>query len=440
MNYLKKLFFDENDFIKELNENNMKCYLTGNALTNKILYKHFHRNKMEFNYCLNGSNLILSDFYTKDCDIYIPKMNPFEVYSILKKYGDVRIYGSKNIENVRLILNYKNTLFEFTNNCDYGATLNSIKYLLHSLNDINIINVGKICSEDQYKLKDLMNLKWKNENETKYFESLENIMRCFTLSSEFKLNIDQKTFDNMKKSIDNGFDHYSKSVIFNEMYKILNSYNCDRFVRYMHSFGILKMLNMNYTNIENVLNRLLKEGHNGIDNMAILIASSEINNYDDWVKESKIYESKYFTKKFEEQIIIIKYYKKFAEIKNKYDMLSFVNELNELYYYNREIHHNNLFFLIHEFSRFNDYMECDVIEKTCYSILKECYEYPFSINEIELKGEEMIKLNINVLNINKTKRKLLDLIYKDVIKNTYEDLTEYVINNPNLNDDVIVME
>ena len=64
-----------------------------------------------------------------------------------------------------------------------------------------------------------------------------------------------------------------------------------------------------------------------------------------------------------------------------------------------------------------------------YSLIKECYNYPFSINDIELKGDDIIEMGFSVLEINKIKETLLDLIYKDKVINIKQNLKEYIKKN-----------
>jgi hypothetical protein len=413
MNFNLFKFFDNlfsKDFIRELNENGIECYLTGNALTSLVIND---RKKID------------------DRDIYIPKMNIFEVYSILKNYGYVYIYGSNNINNMRLILHYGDIQYEFSNSFDYGATINSMRYKLNSLNDIDNFFIDRINKEDWNKINDVIKLKWCNSNEKEYFQSLENIMRCFALSAEFSLEIEDKTIKNIENSIKNGFVSYKKPTLFNELHKILSYKNCDKYIKYLYDLEILKILDMNYSDISNVLDKLIKNEYNEDENMIIMLGLNEVDDIISWVDKSYIYNANRITKTYQDIIIIIQFYKSFLSLSNKYEMLCFINKLNNVNYFCRSINYDEMYsHILNLFFRYHYMIKREVIDKDKYcSLVEECNNYPFSINDIELKGGDIIEMGFSVLEINKIKETLLDLIYKDKVINNKIDLKDYIKEN-----------
>lgn len=413
MNFNLFKFFDNlfsKDFIRELNENGIECYLTGNALTSLVI---------------DDKNKII------DRDIYIPKMNIFETYSILKNYGYVYVYGSNNINNMRLILHYGDIKYEFSNSFDYGATINSMRYKLNTLNDINNFIIDKINKEDWNKINDIIKLKWNNSNEKEYFQSLENIMRCFALSAEFSLEIEDKTIKNIENSIKNGFVSYKKPTLFNELHKILSYKNCDKYIKYLYDLEILKILDMNYSDIDNVLDKLIKNEYNEDENMYIMLGLNEVDDIMSWVDKSYIYNANRITKSYQDIIINIQFYKSFLSLSNKYEMLCFINKLNNVNYFCRSIDYDTMYsHILNLFFRYHYMIKREVIDKDKYcSLVEECNNYPFSINDIELKGGDIIEMGFSVLEINKIKETLLDLIYKDKVINNKIDLTDYIKEN-----------
>lgn len=415
MNFNLFKFFDNlfsKDFIRELNENGIECYLTGNALTSLIIDD---KEKID------------------DRDIYIPKMNIFDVYSILKNYGSVYVYGSNNINNMRLILHYGDIMYEFSNSFDYGATINSMRYKLNSLNDIDNFFIDRINKEDWNKINDVINLKWCNSNEKEYFQSLENIMRCFALSAEFSLEIEDKTIKNIENSIKNGFVSYKKPTLFNELHKILSYKNCDKYIKYLYDLEILKILDMNYSDINNVLDKLIKNEYNEDENMCIMLGLNEVDDIMSWVNKSYIYNAHHITKLYQEIIIIIQFYKSFLSLSNKYEMLCFINKLNNVNYFCRSINYDEMYsHILNLFFRYHYMIKREVIDKNkYYSLIEECNNYPFSINDIELKGGDIIEMGFSALEINKIKETLLDLIYRDKVINNKIDLTDYIKENIN---------
>jgi hypothetical protein len=406
--FLDNLF--SKDFIQKLNENNIECYLTGNALTSLVI---------------DDKKKIV------DRDIYIPKMNIFETYTILKNYGYVYVYGSNNINNMRLILHYKDIKYEFSNNFDYGATINSMRYKLNTLDDIDNFYINKIDKKDWNKINDIIKLRWCNSNEKEYFQSLENIMRCFSLSAEFSLKIEDKTIKNIENSIKNGFISYKKPTLFNELHKILSYENCDKYIKYLYDLEILKILDMHYSNIDNLLNKLIKNKYNEDENMYIMLGLNEIDDIVSWTKKSYIYNANRITKSYQDIIIIIQFYKSFLSLSNKYEMLCFINKLNNVNYFYRNISFDDIYSgLSSLFFRYHYMIKREEIDKNkYYSLIKECYNYPFSINDIELKGDDIIEMGFSVLEINKIKETLLDLIYKDKVINIKQNLKEYIKKN-----------
>lgn len=413
MNFnLFKFFNDlfDNDFIRELNENCIECYLTGNALTSLVI---------------NDKKKIV------DRDIYIPKMNIFKTYAILKNYGYVYVYGSNNINNMRLILHYGDIKYEFSNNFDYGATINSMRYKLNTLHDIDNFIINKIDKKDWNKITDIIKLKWCNSNEKKYFQSLENIMRCFSLSAEFSLEIENNTINNIENSIKNGFVSYKKPTLFNELHKILSYDNCDKYIKYLYDLDILKILDMNYSNIDNLLDKLIKNRYNEDENMYIMLGLNEIDDIISWVDKSYIYNANRITKSYQDIIIIIHFYKSFLSLSNKYEMLCFINKLNNVNYFCHSINYNTMYTgLLHLFFRYHYMIKREEIDKDkYYSLIEECYNYPFSTNNIELKGNDILEMGFSAMNINKIKKILLDLIYKDKVSNFKSDLKKYIKEN-----------
>jgi len=415
MNYNFFKFFNNlfsKDFIRELNANGIECFLTGNALTSFVI---------------NDKKKIV------DRDIYIPKMNIFVSYSILKNYGYVYVYGSNNINNMRLILHYGDIKYEFSNNFDYGATINSMRYKLNTLDDIDNFIIDKIDNNDWNKINDIIKLKWCNSNEKEYFKSLENIMRCFSLSAEFSLEIEDTTIKNIEKSIKNGFVSYKNPALFNELHKILSYINCDKYIKYLYDLDILKILDMNYSDIDNVLNKLIKNRYNEDENMYIMLGLNEIDNIISWAEKSYIYNAKRITKSYRDIIIIIQFYKLFLSLSNKYEMLCFINKLNNINYFYHSISYDVMYSgLLNLFFRYHFMINSEAIDKDkYYSLIEECNNYPFSTNNIELKGDAIIEMGFSVLEINKIKKILLDLIYRDKVINNKLDLEEYIIQNMN---------
>lgn len=413
MNFNLFKFFDNlfsKDFIQDLNENDIKCYLTGNALTSLVI---------------DDKKKIV------DRDIYIPKMNIFEVYSILKNYGYVYVYGSNNINNMRLILHHGDIKYEFSNNFDYGATINSMRYELNTLDDINNFIIDKINKEDWNKINDIIKSKWCNSNEKEYFQSLENIMRCFALSAEFSLEIEDKTIKNIENSIKNGFVSYKKPTLFNELHKILSYDNCDKYIKYLHDLEILKILDMNYSDIDNVLDKLIKNKYNEDENMCIMLGLNEIDDIITWVDKSYIYNAHRITKSYQDIIIIIQFYKSFLSLSNKYEMLCFINKLNNVNYFYHSINYDEMYSgLLSLFFRYHFMIKREEIDKDKYcSLIEECNNYPFSMNNIELKGGDIIKMGFSALEINKIKETLLDLIYRDKVINHKINLENYIKKN-----------
>lgn len=413
MNFNLFKFFDNlfsKDFIRELNENGIECYLTGNALTSLVIDD---KKKID------------------DRDIYIPKMNIFEVYSILKNYGYVYVYGSNNINNMRLILHYGNIKYEFSNSFDYGATINSMRYKLNTLDDIDNFIIDKINKDDWNKINDVIKLKWCNSNEKEYFQSLENIMRCFALSAEFSLEIEDKTIKNIENSIKNGFVSYKKPTLFNELHKILSYKNCDKYIKYLYDLEILKILDMNYSDINNVLDKLIKNEYNEDENMYIMLGLNEVDDIMSWVDKSYIYNANRITKSYQDIIIIIQFYKSFLSLSNKYEMLCFINKLNNVNYFCNSISYDEMYSgLLSLFFRYHFMIKREEIDKDkYYSLIEECNNYPFSINNIELKGGDIIEIGFSALEINKIKETLLDLIYKDKVINNKIDLKDYINKN-----------
>ena len=419
-NYLNNLyvyFFKQEtqiDFIERLNKNGCYCYLTGNSLT----------------------SLILNDNKIYDKDIYVENMNIFELYSILNNYGFVYYYGGKNINNLRLILHpfNSNVKYEFTNNYDYGSTFNSLRYKINNLNDTNVLNINKIVESDIFKLYDIRNKVWKNVNELEYFSSLENIMRCFSLSSRFNLNITDKTLLNIKNSIDKGFKNSNYTIIFNEFHKITLGENCVKYLKHLHSCGILKLLNMNYDNFDDVLKIIKNKYHLTIGSeevMLILLAYMNVVDIEKWADDIMLYSASCFNNSYKETILKIKYYKEFKNIKNRIDMLLFINKLNDNNFYNRGINFNCMSVSI--IPSFLDFcLTIDITELNSdmyYLILNECSQYPLSINELSIKGDDLVGIGINIFEINNTKKKLLNLIYNDEISNTKSLLIKYIDEN-----------
>ncbi len=401
------------DFIEKLNNSGCNCYLTGNSLTSLILNNNFQ-------------------IYDKD--IYIENMNIFQVYSILNNYGIVYFYGGKNIDNLRLILHPFDSLtkYEFTNNYDYGSTFNSLRYKINNLNDINVFNINKIMENDIFKLYDIKNKVWKNFNEKEYFNLLENIMRCFSLSSRFNLCISDKTLLNIRNSIDRGFKNINYTVVFNELHKITFGENCDKYLKYLHHYGVFKLLNMDYENFDNVLKIIKsKKFLKNCDIMVILLAYININDIEKWADDVMLYSSSYYNKSYKETILIIKYYKEFKNIKNRIDMLNFVNKLNDNKFYNRSINFKCMSDgIIPMFLKFSALIENEELNSDFYySILNECSQYPLSINELSIKGDDLAGIGINIFEINNTKKKLLNFIYNDEISNVKSLLIKYIDEN-----------
>ena len=400
--------YTSNDFIAELTSYGFECYLTGNALTSLII-----KDKKKI----------------KDRDIYIHKMNIFKVYSILQKYGDIYTYGGNDIKKMRLILHPYNSdiKYEFTNNSDYGATINSAKYSIQCLNDINIFNIGKIGENDIFKIYDIKNKKWKNYNECEYFYELENIMRCFALSSEFDLTINEKTLSNIKKQINNGFIKFNTTVIFNELYKICSFNKSEKYLKYMYDFGIFKLLNMNYSNFDNVLSKIVFDV--SIDEkFKILLGYNEIHDIEKWASKAYLYNTSKLSNTYREFIYIIKYHEQFKKIHTKYDMLTFINMLNNINYYNKSIDYiymeNEI---LPSFERYHYIMYHENLNMNKYhSLLNECCNYPFSIDELEIDGFEIMELGITKYNINETKEKLLYYVFNDSINNLNESLIHFI--------------
>ena len=420
-NYLNNLyvyFFKQErrqiDFIERLNKSGCCCYLTGNSLT----------------------SLILNDNQIYDKDIYVENMNIFEVYSILNNYGFVYYYGGKNINNLRLILHpfNSNVKYEFTNNYDYGSTFNSLRYKINNLNDIDVLNINKIVESDIFKLYDIRNKVWKNVNELEYFSSLENIMRCFTLSSRFDLNITDKTLLNIKNCIDKGFKNINYTIIFNEFHKITLGKNCVKYLKQLHNCGVFKLLNMNYDNFDDVLKIIKNKYHLTIDSediMLILLAYVNVVDIEKWADDIMLYSASYYNNSYKETILKIKYYKEFKNIKNRMDMLLFINKLNDNNFYNRCINFNCMnVSIIPSFLDFCSTVDIDELNSDMYYlILNECSQYPLSINELSIKGDDLVGIGINIFEINNTKKKLLNLIYNDEISNTKTLLIKYIDEN-----------
>jgi tRNA nucleotidyltransferase/poly(A) polymerase len=256
-------------------------------------------------------------------------------------------------------------------------------------------------------------------------------MRCFSLSAEFSLKIEDKTIKNIENSIKNGFISYKKPTLFNELHKILSYENCDKYIKYLYDLEILKILDMHYSNIDNLLNKLIKNKYNEDENMYIMLGLNEIDDIVSWTKKSYIYNANRITKSYQDIIIIIQFYKSFLSLSNKYEMLCFINKLNNVNYFYRNISFDDIYSgLSSLFFRYHYMIKREEIDKNkYYSLIKECYNYPFSINDIELKGDDIIEMGFSVLEINKIKETLLDLIYKDKVINIKQNLKEYIKKN-----------
>ena len=68
-------------------------------------------------------------------------------------------------------------------------------------------------------------------------------MRCFALTAEFSLEIEDKTIKNIENSIKNGFVSYKKPTLFNELHKIL-SYKMSN-IQLIKSFSIVRFKTLN---------------------------------------------------------------------------------------------------------------------------------------------------------------------------------------------------
>jgi hypothetical protein len=332
---------------------------------------------------------------------------------------------------MRLILHYGDIKYEFSNSFDYGATINSMRYKLNTLDDIDNFVIDKINKEDWNKINDIIKSKWCNSNEKEYFQSLENIMRCFALSAEFSLEIEDKTIKNIENSIKNGFVSYKKPTLFNELHKILSYKNCDKYIKYLYDLEILKILDMNYSDIDNILDKLIKNEYNEDENMYIMLGLNEVDDIMSWVDKSYIYNANRITKSYQDIIIIIQFYKSFLSLSNKYEMLCFINKLNNVNYFCNSINYDEMYSgLLSLFFRYHFMIKREEIDKDkYYSLIEECNNYPFSINDIELKGGDIIEMGFSALEINKIKETLLDLIYKDKVINNKIDLKDYIKEN-----------
>ena len=256
-------------------------------------------------------------------------------------------------------------------------------------------------------------------------------MRCFSLSSEFSLEIEDKTIKNIENSIKNGFVSYKKPTIFNELHKILAYKNCDKYIKYMYDLEILKILDMNYSDIDNVLDKLNKNIYNEDENMYIMLGLNEIDDIVSWVNKSYIYNANRITKSYQDIIIIIQFYKSFLSLSNKYEMLCFINKLNNINYFCHSISYDEMYSgLLSLFFRYHFMIKREEIDKDkYYSLIEECNNYPFSINDIKLKGGDIIEMGFSALEINKIKKTLLDLIYKDKVINNKLNLEDYILKN-----------
>lgn len=432
------------DYIKQLCDVGGKVYVVGGAVRN-YLYNYFHNKLIPI----------------KDYDFVVFDLEEIVIQSELAKFGNVKPtklfscgitlfnpFGTtENIEfampRKEISIGGKYKDFEILPNSNLSltedfsrrdATINAIGFQINSLNDLQYLNISSNNNPDISRftdpfegIHDIKQKCWKAIGDPlqRFSDDPTRIIRAFRQSGELDLYIELETLNAIKI-------HYNLMKIlipqsyvrlFNELLRLLKSNNPTKMLKLMNDLQILNFLGMPNENFEEKLKNILKieKKHEILLKFSILLSPENIPNIKDWIHDRQLSATSFFSQ-FEIHVLMLiqMFYHEIINAFNsdtiKFSMLIVRNKSVKIAHVDTD---EVLFCVLSYINIKNKNINVEIIN--------ELKRYPLSVNNLEITGDDLKhKWNIQGKMIGKIKNDILNEIFNDSLKNTKDDITQYI--------------
>lgn len=445
MFYLGQLRKIMTDYVKHINNEGGEVYIVGGAVRN-FLYNNFHNSSIPI----------------KDYDFLVRLLDQYSLTRILKQIGSVKevgqsfgivLFTTKKGENIEFALprteistgsGYRDFIVTTDHNMsieeDFSrrdATINSIAIKVGSLDDLKRFESKKLKLDlsqfiDPFNgVNDIKNKIWKcvGDPKKRFIEDPNRIMRAFRQSAELDLTIETNTL----KAISEDY-HMMKYLIpqsyvrlYNELFKMMkvNSTKMLENLNIMHNLGILDFLGIKCGNLQINLNEDL------VIKFATLICLHTFEeNIKMWANNKQISATNYLSPLDINTLVSIqKFWKDVVNIKSLYDLLKVTEQIYKLF----KMQHYDIIKDILTYVHTTNLIGSEKFNEI-QNYLLESKSYPVSTDQLVLNGNIlMTKWNLKGTEIKNMKELLLDLIFKNVLTNNLDVLTDYVNDIQNIN-------
>lgn len=436
------------DYIKLIYDNGGEVYVVGGAVRN-YLYDYYH-----------NTNTPIKDF-----DYLVRFISENNLIKILKKMGNVKEVGNSfgivlftpknsqlNIEfaiprtEISTGTGYKD--FKIISDCNItleedfsrrDSTINAIGFKMYSLKDLELF-YNKKCTDivdnviDPFGgVNDIKNKIWKcvGDPNKRFVEDSTRIMRAFRQSTELDLEIEINTLESIKKNytVMQTLIPQSYVRLYNEFLRMLKYDNFYKNLICLNDSKILNFLGIIEINMKNM------ETVKNLENIKLrlkfaLLLEPHTNKYKcdikSWIYLRQITATHYFSSNDLQLLIAIQdFYNKMLLVSSKYEMLKIIEIIYKLFGEACfDICSDILFYL--KIINLIDDKQYQIL----FTFLFESKKYPFSTNHLVINGNSLItKWGLQKgKQIGEIKNKLLDMIYKDIIKNEINDIENFLLD------------
>lgn len=381
-----------------------KTYLTGKFLANKFIDKKI-----------------------KNADIYVKNITGDELFNILKHYDIRHVFHNKETKKIeRITIYYKNMYIEFTIDLLYGySKITNMRYKINFLHNIyDSITLENI--EYFYYYNNVLT-NWMPHDKNFKFNHPLQILKIFKDVSFWNLNMENNYYDEITefyKKYDCPNEKLNNKIMFDELYKFIDTSNSQLFIEKMEMCGEFEMLNNYYLNVpikisNNLKEKLTNSPNNELKFIIFLIDVAEQNdmNLSEWIRLNNFNPSKIINKKYLKYACLFSLLKnEYGDIQTDYDFLIFLNKYYMDFYKLKKLSIVDILHILDVLNN-NTFMTNEKIN----SILYDSHRYPLCENELLMSENDILHntYNISYKKIHDYKKKALIKIYCKELQNEY---------------------
>jgi hypothetical protein len=228
----------------------------------------------------------------------------------------------------------------------------------------------------------------------------------------------------------------NNKIMFDELYKFIDTSNSQLFIEKMEMCGVFEMLNNYYLNFpikisNNLKEKLTNSPNNELKFIIFLIDVAEQNdmNLSEWIRLNNFNPSKIINKKYLKYACLFSLLKnEYGDIQTDYDFLIFLNKYYMTFYKLKKLCIVDILYILDGLNN-NTFITNEKIN----SILYDSQRYPLCENELLMSENDILHntYNISYKKIHDYKKKALIKIYCKELQNEYHLLLKDFENEIN---------